>query len=142
MDSVAVRLERGERFPGDLAVKAPSDLNAPGRALWEDVSAGVAEGWKLDAKDYAYLTQAAKAADMAARLQRRIDREGVVVKGSMGQRVAHPLLREARLHRALVVAAVGKVELAPPRQTTGHLNRRQRAQLADARRERWPPADG
>jgi P27 family predicted phage terminase small subunit len=118
----------------------PKGLKRAGLKLWEDTHAAVAEGWQLDAVDLELLEQACTLKDAAARLQRRVDREGATLKSEDGQVIVHPLLREVRLTRQQIVATVRKVQIAPPRQLTGHLNKRQRDQLADARRARWPRA--
>ena len=57
--------------------------------------------------------------------------------GSEGQQVGHPLLREVRMTRALIISTVKKIETAPPRERTGHLDKRGRDELRDARRKRW-----
>src|SRR4051812_35013878 len=117
---------------------APNGLRTEGLRLWRDTLAGVADGWRLDVADLTLLEEACRLRDTAARLQRRVDREGTEVTGSEGQTVAHPLLREVRMTRALMVATIKRVEIAPPRQRTGGMSKRQRDQLADARRSRWP----
>lgn len=56
-----------------------------------------------------------------------------MVEGSKGQLVAHPLLREVRMNRALIMANARAIEIAPPKQRTAHLDKRGRDQLRDAR---------
>lgn len=116
----------------------PNGLRTEGLRLWHDTLAGVADGWALDIADLTLLEEACRLRDTVTRLQRRVDREGTQVTGSEGQMVAHPLLREVRMSRALIVSTVKKVEIAPPHQRTGGMSKRQRDQLADARRQRWP----
>jgi hypothetical protein len=115
----------------------PAGLRTAGLKLWADTHEGVAPGWKLDVADLELLEQACRLKDTAVRLQRRVDHEGTTVQGSEGQMVAHPLLREVRMTRALVVATLKKVEIAPPRARTAHLDKRGRDQLRDARARRW-----
>jgi P27 family predicted phage terminase small subunit len=115
----------------------PKGLRGAGLTLWERTVDGVEDGWKLDAHDLVVLEQCCRWADTIDRLQRRVDREGVEVDGSKGQRVAHPLLREVRMTRALLAANIGKVEISRPRATTRHLDKRGRDQLRDARSRRW-----
>src|SRR3954451_22700324 len=119
----------------------PNGLRTEGLRLWRDTLAGVADGWRLDVADLTLLEEACRLRDTAVRLQRRVDREGTEVTGSEGQMVAHPLLREVRMTRALVVQTLARIEATRPAPRTGAMNRRQRGQLADARRERWPTAD-
>jgi hypothetical protein len=115
----------------------PQGLKAAGRQLWGDTLAGVQSSWKLDVKDLALLEEAARLRDVAARLQRRVDREGTTVAGSEDQLVAHPLLRELRLTRALIVSTMAKIEVSRPRTRTAHLDKSGRDQLRDARSRRW-----
>lgn len=120
--------------------KPPDGLGPPGRALWRKVSADVADGWRLDARDEHLLRGACRAADVIAALERAVKRDGEVVKGSKGQTRLHPALTEARMQRDLQAKLLAKVELEPPAQKTGHLSGRQRDQLANARKARWGKA--
>lgn len=120
-----------------MSREPPDDLRTEGQRLWREMVEGVAPGWELDAGDYVVLEEMCRARDANHRLQRRIDREGVEVAGSKGQPVAHPLLGEVRQNRALIVAGAKRVELAPPKARTSHLDRAGRNQLRDARANRW-----
>jgi phage terminase small subunit len=120
----------------------PRGLRKPGLQLWRDTHESVAEGWQLDAKDLALLEEACRLRDTAARLARRVDREGSTLTGPDGKVGVHPLLRELRMTRQLIAQTMHKVQIAPPTLRTGGMNARQRQQLADARRHRWPRAVG
>lgn len=124
------------------AVREPKGLGEAGRELWRSVLADVAEGWRLDARDLALLEAACRAADRVQVLEDAVDADGLMVSGSTGQEVLHPAVSEARMQRQLMTALLAKVELAPPQQRTGHLSAKQRNQLADARRRRWPAEGG
>src|SRR4051812_37671355 len=99
----------------------PKGLHTAGLKLWRQTVEGVQEGWRLDAHDLTTLEECCRLRDTEARLQRRVDREGATVQGSEGQMVAHPLLRELRMTRALVMTNIRKVEINRPRSATRHL---------------------
>jgi phage terminase small subunit len=120
-----------------MSYDPPKGLHPAGLALWNETIEGVQDGWRLDSHDLVVLEECCRLRDMEARLQRRVDREGILIAGSEGQQVTHPALRELRMTRALVLANIRRVEIARPRATTGHLDKRSRDQLRDARAKRW-----
>jgi hypothetical protein len=75
----------------------PSDLAARsrGRRFWQRI---VGE-WELTAPELELLAQACRTLDELEALRRAVKREGATVKGSRGQRRAHPALSELRLGR-------------------------------------------
>ena len=109
--------------------KPPSGLGTSGRALWRRVCGDVADGWELDARDLAILESAARAADRVFELDQLVRTDGLMIRGSTGQERLHPAVGEARMQRQLCAMQLGRVELAPPKARTGHLNVRQRAEL-------------
>jgi hypothetical protein len=115
----------------------PRGLDTAGSKLWGDVIGAVAPGWELDGRDLALLTRACRLADVEAELREDVARDGRTVVGSQGQPVLHPGIREARQAAIAVAALVAKVEIREPRARTGHLDKRARDQLGDARRKRW-----
>ena len=117
--------------------ESPKGLKTAGLALWRLTVEGVEPKWKLTVDDLTVLEECCRLRDTEARLQRRVDHEGVTVKGSEGQMVAHPLLRELRMTRALVMTNIKKVQINKPRKHTAHLDKAGRDQLGDARRKRW-----
>ena len=119
------------------AAGQPEGLEEAGAALWQSVLADVADGWQLDARDLALLEAACRAADRASQLDSEVERTGLMVAGSKGQPTLHPGVGEARQQRHLAATLLGKVEMSPPGERTGHLSARQRDQLNDARRRRW-----
>ena len=78
-------------------VKVPSDLMAEGRELWAKTLAE----YDMSANERAVLLQACRTLDMIGTMQRRVKRDRIVTKGSMGQTVAHPLVGELRQYRGL-----------------------------------------
>jgi hypothetical protein len=104
--------------------------------LWLSLVEDLAPGWRLDARDLAWLESAGRATDRVADLEDAITADGLMVLGSKGQPVLHPAVSEARMTRQLVASLVDKVAIGPPMPKTGHLSGRQRDQLRDARRAR------
>jgi hypothetical protein len=95
----------------------------------------------LTASEQHALCTAARMVDRADELERIATAAGTIVTGSAGQPVVHPAVKEARAQRGAAAAIVQRIKLEPPKERTGGLSRRQRSQLADARRARWPIAD-
>jgi P27 family predicted phage terminase small subunit len=119
-------------------IEPPKGLKAEGLRLWRATIADKAEGWRLEADDLAALEEACRLRDVAARLQRVVDREGMTVVGSQGQPVLHPAARELRLTRALIASTIKRVELAPPAaRRKVDIDKSRKDQLGDARRKRW-----
>jgi hypothetical protein len=117
----------------------PEDLRDEGAALYRRVLADVPEGMELDACEREAVKRAAKLADLAADLEADLAQRGLWTIGSTGQPVFNPEVARLTTLHATIAATLARVKLTPPA-TTGHLNRRQRGQLADARRQRWPVA--
>lgn len=76
---------------------APSDLAARGRGrrFWRQVTTE----WELSLPELELLAEACRTIDELDALRRAVKREGTTVKGSLGQRRAHPALTELRLGR-------------------------------------------
>lgn len=86
----------------------PRDLGTAGRALWRRVLAD----YDLDAVELAALTQAARTVDELQRIHDSLAQApSVTVAGSTGQPRAHPLLAEARAHRATLTALLASIDL-------------------------------
>src|SRR5262245_61744524 len=113
--------------------KPPEHLLDAGRALWADVHAGVAEGWALDVKDLGYLRQACGLADTVAALEEAVGDVGLLDEDGK----VTDATKELRLTRALLTLTLKRVEIEPPMERTGHLSKRQRDQLRNARAVRW-----
>jgi hypothetical protein len=94
----------------------------------------------LTASELHGLRTAAGMVDRADELDAIARADGMVVAGSTGQPVLHPAVREARQHRSAAAAIIARIKLEPPKVRTGPLSKRQRDQLGDARRNRWPAA--
>lgn len=87
--------------------RAPDGLNAAGRRLWDETLAH----YVLAEHEVQVLAQACRTADMCERIRRKLDREGLMGVGSMGQDVVHPLLPELRMQRAALAALLKSLGL-------------------------------
>lgn len=113
-------------------MKPPKDLSAAGNGVWRDVHAAVDPAWELDERDRLVLAQAARQADLIAKLEAVIERDGVVVAGAAGQLRLSSAVPALTAARALLARLLAQVEIGPPAAKTGTMNSRQRAQLRRA----------
>ena len=74
---------------------APRGLSEKALRVWR----GVTDGFTLREDEYELLESACREIDLIDSIQKAIDRDGLMLTGSMGQPVAHPLLAELRQHR-------------------------------------------
>ncbi|MGO9079911.1 MAG: hypothetical protein ACLQDY_12835 [Streptosporangiaceae bacterium] len=110
--------------------RAPSGLDAAGRALW----ASVTSGFVLNAGELAVLGQACRCADVLERLDEALAGADVTVEGSAGQPRAHPLLAASAEQRKVFDALVRSLALPQDGEQVG---RRMSPQQAAAARTRW-----
>lgn len=116
------------------ASRAPADLGTKGRALWTKTLAV----YDLAAHELVTLEAACREVDLIADMEKALKGAQMVVKGSMGQSVAHPLLAEVRQHRAAYISFIKALALpesdepAVPKPDNGR-----RAQAQAAANARW-----
>lgn len=77
------------------AVRAPSGLGKPGRALWRQVT----EKYELRVDEQLLLEQCARSADLIDRLEAAAREAGLTTTGSQGQAVINPVIAEIRLQK-------------------------------------------
>jgi hypothetical protein len=77
---------------------APTGLGAAGRRLWRESQ----QMFVFNPAEEGTLLELCRCLDELERLERAMAQEPVVVRGSRGQPVPHPLLGDIRAHRVLV----------------------------------------
>ena len=92
----------------------PAGLDAPGRALWSAILGDLEADWQLDSREIAALTEACRISDQIAALDRAVDADGAMVRGSRGQSVVHPAVGAARQLRLAQLRLLGSIEMVDP----------------------------
>lgn len=87
--------------------KKPANLNAAGSSLWSEIS----ETYELRRDELHTLESACRAADRIALMRDELGKSPLMVKGSMGQDVVHPLVAELRAHESQVAGLLAKLKL-------------------------------
>ncbi|MFD8336781.1 hypothetical protein ACFV42_29530 [Streptomyces solisilvae] len=87
--------------------RPPAKLGAAGRRLWREI----VERYELRPDEARILGDACREADIVERLEAELADAPLMVKGSMGQLVAPPLVSEARQHRSVLVALLKSLKL-------------------------------
>jgi hypothetical protein len=85
----------------------PIHLGTKAKRLWSDVVGK----YDLRADELRLLEDACREIDIIERLEVEFRGADTMVKGSMGQLVASPLLQELRQHRAVVARLLGQLKL-------------------------------
>jgi phage terminase small subunit len=111
--------------------RAPKGLDDAGRRLWRQVQAAVAPGWDLDERDLAVLEQAARHADLIAKLEGSIASDGLTVQGAAGQERLNAAVTALNVARGVLARLLAQVEIRPPQERTGRMSSRQRNQARD-----------
>lgn len=118
--------------------RPPAKFGASGRRLWRTV----VERYELRPDEARLLGDACREADIIERLEEALADAPLIVKGSMGQLVASPLVSEVRQHRAVLAGLLKALKLPDP---PAEAERRQTAVSEQARaaaRARWGQAKG
>jgi len=87
--------------------KVPRDLNEGGQALWDSII----PAYELRPDEVRILIDACREADIIERLEAELVDADLMVKGSMGQLVASPLVSEVRQHRSTLAGLLAKLKL-------------------------------
>lgn len=122
-------------MPEAEKIKRPNKLRARSRRLWDAVTGT----YQLRADELVVLEDACREVDIVDRLERELDGADHVVKGSMGQPVANPLLAELRQHRAVVQRLLASLKLpdGPGEQGAGSSGGERSASARAAAEARW-----
>lgn len=86
---------------------APTDLGTRGRRVWRETLAK----WDLTKPELELLAEVCRRLDRIDAYRTVIDAEGLMVAGSMGQWVPHPLLAAERAEVTLVSKLLGQLAL-------------------------------
>jgi hypothetical protein len=86
----------------------PVELGRRGAELWQ----AVLTEHELRTDELRVLEDACREVDLIERMHAELQTSPLVVKGSMGQDVANPLVQELRQHRALVARLLGALKLS------------------------------
>ena len=113
--------------------KIPTRLGTAGKGLWKQIG-GV---YELRPDELRILEDACREADIVDRLEAELVDAPLMVKGSMGQLVASPLVSEVRQHRTVLAGLLKALKLpddaAGAAQKTQYVSDQARA----AARARW-----
>lgn len=92
--------------------EAPPGLAERGQREWVQIwTAGKA--WLAPTQDYAWVEMIARAWDDIAAFRERIELDGLIQQGSMGQVIAHPLIAEVRRAEATIAKALSTLGFSP-----------------------------
>lgn len=111
---------------------APKGLSKPGAALWRDVLGK----YELRVDEHRILEDACRERDLIARMEDQLADAPLMVAGSMGQLVLHPMVGELRQHRATFATLMRQLKLpddAAGSDQGGELSAKNRA----AAQSRW-----
>lgn len=86
---------------------APRTLRTSGKKLWQDVT----KEYDLRPDEYRILEDACRQADLVDELAKAQDSEDLMIQGSMGQMILHPLIAEVRQHRTTLSNLLAKLKL-------------------------------
>lgn len=110
-------------------VKSPLNLAVKGQELWDQV----APCYRLRPDELRVLEDACREADLVERLEVELRGAPLMVKGSMGQMVASPLVSELRQHRATLNTLLKSLKLPDEAANASAVSSSARA----AARARW-----
>ncbi|MFD8521016.1 hypothetical protein ACFV2D_13500 [Streptomyces capillispiralis] len=94
---------------------APDGLGERAAALWS----GTVDGKVLEAGELVLLEEACRLVDQIDVMQAALEGQGLVVKGSRGQLVASPLIREIRANKLAVSRILRQLMAAAPVEEEG-----------------------
>lgn len=116
----------------------PANLGFAGKALWDSII----PAYELRPDEVRILQDSCREADIIERLESELVDADLMVKGSMGQLVASPLVSEVRQHRATLAGLLGKLKI--PDSPAGAARKRAvvSEQAVKAARARWGSGNG
>ncbi|MGP6172003.1 hypothetical protein ACTU6V_12450 [Microbacterium sp. A204] len=90
-----------------MKVKVPTGLGKRGKAFW----AALTEKIEYAVQESEVLVEACRTLDRIDELTEAVQSDGVMISGSMGQRILHPAIGELRQQQASFVRLVGALHL-------------------------------
>jgi hypothetical protein len=99
----------GNLSPANPAAGLPDSWSESVKATYSEIES---DNPGLDAASLAALYEACELFAVADTMQRRVDTDGLLVTGSQGQLVAHPLIAEVRQSRSKGLDALTRLGLA------------------------------
>lgn len=112
------------------APPVPRGLGRRGRAEWRKIwEAGF---WLAPNQDYAWVEQIVRAYDDIETFRKRVNDDGLVQKGSLGQPVAHPLIAEIHKCETTIRQCLSVLGFSPTdRARLGIMEAKARKEIAD-----------
>lgn len=91
-----------------MTTKAPRGLGAGARKVWRTIT----DQFDLNPAELRVLEDACREVDLIDQMEERLSAStSLIVAGSMGQDVPHPLLQEVRQHRAVLTRLFAAMKL-------------------------------
>lgn len=87
--------------------KPPNGLSSTSRKMWREI----VSKYELRTDELRVLEDACREVDLIGLLERELDGAELIVKGSMGQPVANPMISELRQHRATLQRLLAALKL-------------------------------
>lgn len=117
--------------------KAPAGMGATGLKFWRDAVAK----YEFRPDELRILEAACREMGLIGRMDRELAKQPIMITGSMGQPVPHPLLAEVRQHRSALAVLLGKLKL-PDDPVQGDGAGAAPNQARSAANSRWAAAHG
>ncbi|MFG2596698.1 hypothetical protein [Streptomyces sp. NPDC048462] len=111
----------------------PEGLGPQGMTLWQEIG----EVFELRVDELRILGDACREVDLIERMHVALLDAPLLVKGSMGQEVANPLVQELRQHRALVARLLSALKLPDDEEQEDTDGRARSSQARKAALARW-----
>jgi P27 family predicted phage terminase small subunit len=92
--------------------RAPTGLKTRGKREWVNIwTAG--QAWLAPQQDYAWVEMIARAWDDITAFRAKIEEDGLIQQGSMGQVIAHPLIAEVRKAEQTIARSLSILGFSP-----------------------------
>jgi hypothetical protein len=110
----------------------PTKLGTKSRKVWK----GITESYELRADELQILEDACREIDLCEQMEAKLALDAeLVVTGSMGQPVAHPMVAELRQHRSTVQRLLSSLRLPADEEAAAAQSRS--ASARDLAKARW-----